>query len=358
MQEFTLNPFDDYRIETSNTDIFRVMLVEGNAEILGIELLSEKWYTFTNQKVSIYTLKGAKLKTEGTCTLSFVSTESNIKETFEFFANNKFSKVVICGPGKISFARILVSLFVRSRQKVILAEFDPKSGQLCFSGVLGCALVESIGFDFNNVLCYFYGQEEIVEDGLYEKLFEIICKDAKKDSEIPIIAISPDSEKWAERLYTELNADFLAVIGDERRFHSLKIEKKILIKRGFVAEDDQAKRIRNYFYGSDNELTPFGLNLSNHTIYTKRSELLAPETALPLGVARRTKSYDVEECEFEENKIMAIVEDSPEKIDLLLSPVVGFLVALEKENKKILGPQQRLPKEKNLIKGEIKYFEM
>ena len=79
MQEVELKPFSEYRFEVNTEQELKVYVVEGNCEILGQELLNERWYSFKSTKGYLYTLKGCRMKIEGEPDLQYVSSDSNIR---------------------------------------------------------------------------------------------------------------------------------------------------------------------------------------------------------------------------------------------------------------------------------------
>lgn len=362
MPEIALEPFNELRFEVGPEKEFKVFVIEGNCEILGQELLNERWYTFKNARSFLYTLKGCKLRIEGAPELQYVSDESNIQDAVSLFLklNSHPRNVMVLGKARSTLALTLINFFARVRKKVIFTELDPSSGNLVFPGVIGSTLIDKIvdfnkGFDVLNTLAYFYGTTKIKDKDHYIKVLEEL---SKKGQDHVNIVIGPNNMTFIEKIHGMFKIESIVVVGDERMMHMIPIDvdkTRIRPSSGLV-DDDATKKIHSYFYGRSSELTPFSLNLKGQKIFSKENEMLAPETALPLGASRKLQSSPVKEVEFSENSIMAIVDCQDEQ-RVLTSPCTGFLLALEKETQRVLSPQSKLPKDQFLFRGDIRYFE-
>lgn len=362
MSEITLKPFEEYRFEISEEQELKVFIIEGNCEILGQELLNERWYVFKNMKSFLYTLKGCKIRVEGSADLQYVSDDTNVLDVVKLFLGLSRAQktTLILGRSRSTVALMLANLFSRIRQKVMLTELDPASGALVFPSVLGSTMVDktvefSKGFDMHSTLAYFYGSTKITDRDRYLKLAELL---ARKEQECLRLVIGPNDLELMGDVCRLFGVEKVVVVGDERLFHTipLEIEKTRIRASSGVVEENYSKKIRDYFYGRNNELTPFSLNLRDSRIFSKEHEMLAPESALPLGATRKMQASSVKEVEFQENYVMGIMDCQDEE-QILTAPVLGFFLALEKETKRVLAPQSRLPSDKLLFRGDLKYFE-
>jgi polyribonucleotide 5'-hydroxyl-kinase len=362
MTEIALEPFHEFRFEVNAEQELKVFVIEGNCEILGQELLNERWHTFRNTKSFLYTLKGCKLRVEGTCELQYVSDDSVIPEIVALFLslNKNPKRTLILGKSRSTVAVTLLNLFIRAHKKVVFAELDPGTGNLIFPGVIGSVLVDNVvdfskGFEMFNMLVYFYGSSKINDKDHYYRILEELS--AKEHEHLTII-LGPNNLDHIKKVHEMFKVDRVVVVGDERLLNMIPTEmekSKIKLSSG-VTEDNSSKKVHDYFYGKNDKLTPFSLNLRDQRIFSKENEMLAPESALPLGTTRKMKVDAVKEVEFLNNYVMAIVDCQSED-DILTSPAIGFFLALEKETLRVLAPQSKLPKEKFLLRGDIKYFE-
>ena len=363
MTEIVLEPFSEFRFEVSGEQELKVYVSEGDCEILGQELLNERWYTFRNMKLFLYTLKGCRMRVEGGADIRYVSENTNVGDVVALFLEMCRSpkRLLVLGKTRSTVALTLLNLFARTRKKVIFTELDPGTGNLVFPGVLGSCLVDrvvefSAGFDMRNMIAYFYGSQKISDREHYLGLLDVM---SKKEPEYLQIILGPNDLELVERISRVFGVEKIVAVGNERLLSTvtLEVEKKnIGMSSGFV-EDAASRKIHNYFYGRNSELTPFFISLRDTKILSKDNEMLAPETALPLGSTRKMRVNAVKEAEFQENFIMSIVDCSSAE-DVLLSPSIGFLLSLEKEKLRVLSPQLKLPQgEKYLFRGDIKYFE-
>lgn len=362
MIDIALEPFHEFRFEVSAEQELKVFVVEGNCEILGQELLNERWHVFRNTKSFLYTLKGCKLRVDGSCELQYVSDDSNMQEIVALFLslNKDPKKTLVLGRSRSTVAMILLNLFTRARRKVVFIELDPSAGNLVFPGVIGSVLVDSIvdfskGFEMFNMLAYFYGSTKISDKDYYNRILEEM---AAKEHEHLTIILGPNNPELIRKTHEMFKVEKVVVVGDERLLNVISVDaakSKIRLSSG-VTEENPVKKIHDYFYGKNDKLTPFSLNLRDQRIFSKENEMLAPESALPLGSARKMKINTVKEVEFLNNYVMAIVDCQTEE-GILTSPAIGFFLALEKETLRVLAPQSKLPKEKFLLRGDIKYFE-
>eukprot|EP00866_Antonospora_locustae_P000852 jgi/Antlo1/852/1963 len=362
MPEIILKPFEEYRFEISEEQELKIFVIEGNCEILGQELLNERWYVFKNMKSFIYTLKGCKIRVEGSADLQYVSDDTNVIEIIKLFLglSREQKTILVLGKSRSTIALMLVNFFARIRRKVILTELDPACGALVFPSVIGSTMVDktvefSKGFDMHSTLAYFYGSTKITDRDRYIRLAELL---AKKEQECFRVVIGPNDLELIDDMCRLFAVERIIVVGNERLYHTipLEIEKVKIRASGGVVEESYSKKIRDYFYGRNNELTPFSLNLRDNRIFSKEHEMLAPESALPLGATRKMQASSVKEVEFQENFIMGIMDCQDEE-QILTAPVLGFFLALEKETKRVLAPQSRLPSDKFLFRGDLKYFE-
>ncbi|ADM11564.1 pre-mRNA cleavage complex GTPase subunit [Encephalitozoon intestinalis ATCC 50506] len=371
--EIRLWPNQEFRIEVSETQKLKVMVVSGLAEIKGQELLNEKWYAFKDIKTFIFTFSGCKLKVEGACDLQYVSGTTNVPSIFgivNFFSKNGFdySKLrtfMVVGNGRSTLCFTLINFFVRMGKKVLFTEIDPSRGNI-FPGALSTMHVDTLidcieGLRLKNPLSFFYGSTEITNMELYDlqttKLQEAIK--SKNIDDLHLILCPEGASAFYNTLIKRFEVDRVIVVGNERLYHTLDVivEKLMISRSGFVEEKEIGKSISRYFKGVNNEYTPFTFNVKYKWRVVRIGEMyVAPASALPLGSARKVGCVEASEVEISENSVLGISE-AREIEDVAGSPVLGYVVVIDTGTFKILCTQPRLPKYVFLIQGDLKHIE-
>lgn len=372
--EIILNKNEEYRIEVDEAQKYKIMVIEGLAEIKGQELLQSKWYIFKNTKTFIFTFNGCKLKVEGNCKLAYVSPNSNIPQIFSFFhyfisndfnfKNNKTFMVV--GKGRTSFCTTIINYFVRLHKKVLFTELDLKKGNI-FPGSLSSILVDTLidyaqHIKLNNLISFYYGSYELSNKDLWdiqtERLVNAIEK--KNIDTAHFILVHEADNKLYNEIIEKFKVDKVVVIGDERMYHVIETNtQKLFIKNtGYIYENTISKSISRYFNGGDNEYTPYSFNVKYKWKTIRIGEdFLAPESALPLGSARKLGTLRPNETEPEDHAILGISE-AKDMEDIINLPVVGYVVVLNQSNFKILCTQSKLPKYSFFIQSDLKCLDL
>ncbi|KCZ74231.1 hypothetical protein H311_04805, partial [Anncaliia algerae PRA109] len=159
--------------------------------------------------------------------------------------------------------------------------------------------------------------------------------------------IGPNNLEIIELIKKENNINEIIVLGDERLYHQVEGNKIFIPNNGYVKCNKA--RIREYFYGRSEDLTPYNLFNKNFPCITWSSEVSAPTSALPLGAERRLVIDNVEEIETENNYVYGILEEKG------IKPCLGFVVPLE--GNRLLAPKNKLMRDVVLFKGDLKYYE-
>ena len=119
----------EFRIEVSENQKVRFMVIAGLAEICGQELLNEKWYSFSNIKLSIFTFTSARLKMDGAeGILKYVAELTCFRKIFNFFdfcqkyskdntikdeSNIKEKIILVLGRGRSTFCTTMINYSVK-----------------------------------------------------------------------------------------------------------------------------------------------------------------------------------------------------------------------------------------------------
>ncbi|EOB13881.1 Pre-mRNA cleavage complex II protein Clp1 [Nosema bombycis CQ1] len=372
--EIVLKENEEYRIEVEETQKYKIMLIEGLAEIKGQELLQSKWYVFKDIKTFIFTFKGCRLKVDGNCKLAYISQNSNVPQIFaffHFFVSNNFNfqnnkNFLVIGKGRTSFCTTIINYFVRLHKKVLFTELDLKKGNI-FPGSLSSICIDSLidyvqHIKLNNLLSFYYGSYEINNEDLWDiQIDRLVNAIDKKGLDAPHFILGHDTDnKSYKTIIDKFKVDKVIVIGDERMYNVIEVSipKLYFINTGYTYENTISKSILRYFNGGDNEYTPYSFTVKYKWMIIKiGEEHLAPESALPLGSTRKLGTLLPHETELEEHAILGISE-AKNLDDIINLPVVGYVVVVNQANFKILCTQSKLPKYSFLIQSDLKCLDL
>lgn len=367
-----------FRFEVNETQKFKVKLVTGLAEHKGAELLSDKFYVFSDIKTSIHTFTGCELEVEGECELCYVSEKSTDAKLYDIYAkeaeNIETNNILVIGNGSSTTSLTLCNYFVRENKPVTFIELDPSKGNI-FPGALTAIEVEKMqfnSFEMSNVInCLFYGSKEVDNIELYELQINALMQNKERNGSRVVLAPFINY-LLLDKTIELFNIKKLIVCGDERLHHKIKNSIKSEIHHYFLSTGDAYvhdekinKSIRRYFNGEElvevnnafvlkESLSSSRITLGNPTVVKVGEDYVAPDTALPLNAKRKLGIIGVEEVDLCENAVLAISE-ATEKEDLATSPVTGFMVCLDEKSGKMLSSQPKAPKISFLIQSNIKY---
>lgn len=367
--EVELGRYQEYRIEVTENQKFKIMVIMGLAEIKGQELLNDKWYVFSDIKAAIFTFTGAKLRIDGNCELQYTVEKLCFRKIFNYFDDNKKSNktVLVLGKGRSTFCATISNYFVRMHKQTDLIEIDPSKGNI-FPGTLSLLHVDTLvdcqeNFKLNNPICFFYGSLIVENKELYELQTSALAEYLQKNSfdmETFKMIIAPElTIDETNNIIKKFRVSEVVIIGDERLFHKINyiVPKFFIENDGYICENRVSKSINRYFNGYNNEFTPCSFIVKYDWNIVRIGELYsAPESALPLGATRKVGKTDICKTELAENSILAISEAESEE-NLATTPVVGFIVCLDEKKFRILCTQPKLPKLKFLIQGDFKYID-
>lgn len=376
--EVDIDRNSEYRIEVAPGKKLRVMVLRGLAEVLGQELLNDKWHVFSDIKIAIFTFTGAKLRLDGTAELQYPVLRPFMPQVFAYFDGLRPSysrTVIVVGSGRTTFCTALINFLVRLHHRAIFTEIDPSRGNI-FPGTLSTMAVDGLvdyneGFHLNNPSCLFYGSTDLDNMELYDlqvhALVKIIERMAAPDGQAArgesvhlIVAPEFGSDKLNE-LVKEFGADEVVVVGNERLFHqlSLIVGKVFIENTGYTQQGTGgiAKSIGRYFNGVGGMYSPCSITLKNkHEIVRIGEEHAAPESALPLGAARKVGRTGINRTELVSNCVLAISEAQKEE-EVATSIAAGFVVVTDPSKMKMLCTQTALPRCTYLVQGSIQYLE-
>ncbi|TBU03788.1 CLP1-like mRNA cleavage and polyadenylation factor [Hamiltosporidium magnivora] len=376
--EKEMPPNYELRLEISEEKQLKITVLQGNCEVKGQELLLEKTYLFSSIKTFLYTFTGCKIKLEGSYDVMYMSAQTNVPNIFKFFMSQlsepTFEKILVIGKGRSTFSTILTNFFIRLHRKVLFTDLDPQCSNIIFPGTISSTIVDKLidykdGISVYQPLVYFYGNTVLNNLEYYflllQELQNAIIKKSHKDIHI-FICPNNISDEHFKKICNIFEINKVIVIGDERLFSFLEFEPKINIcqSNGYIdALNDlnynfENEKISKYFYGSDNEYTPYSINLkigTNLSVVSICEENILPATALPLGTVRKAGFGEIKDVRPSIGSVLAI-SDSDRRDNVHISPVIGFFVVNSTDTiTKVLAPQSKPPKASFLIQGDIKY---
>lgn len=366
--ETTIPRNHELRIEVLETQKIKLMVTNGLAEIFGQELLNEKWYILSGIRCSIFTFTGAVVKVEGNWDLCYVGDSSCFPSIFNYFDTVKNSSdiVFVLGSGRSTFSMTMANYFVRIHRKLDFIEIDPGKGNI-FPGALSYMQIDALveyndRFKLNNPFCLFFGSLTIDNVDLYEIQLERLRDEieSRNTGNFKLVYCPNVNNEMLNRFVKEFKATHVVCIGNERLFHrlNLQVPKTFIQNTAYVQESTVSKSIVRYFNGNSSEYTPSSFLLKGEcSILRVGEQYAAPESALPLGAARKIGHTDVCKCDLVHNSVLAISEAETED-QVIRSPALGFLVCLDEKKQRVWCTQPKLPKCKYLVQGAVKHIDL
>eukprot|EP01036_Dinobryon_divergens_P056254 gene56254-75112_t len=153
-KEWVLKAESELRCVVAESETMTIQLLDGNAEIFGIEMAINRDYTFHDQSIAVFTWYGCKLEMTGNCQSSYISTETpmvayvNTHVQLEArrdvaLANSENGpRILIVGRtdcGKSTMSRIITAYAVRLDRTPIYVDIDVGQGSVTIPGAI-CAV--------------------------------------------------------------------------------------------------------------------------------------------------------------------------------------------------------------------------
>lgn len=291
----------------------------------------------------------------------------------------------------------MINYAVRHEEEPLYVDLDVSNGNLMFPGVVCASTIDKVidvneGASTAGALCYFFGHVNYSENEkqfriLASKLGKVVQQRLAVDQSMSasgtfiVCPHFPDSSQIGllKLIKDSFQADTVIISGNER-LHAL-ISKEIndcnVLKSpfpfGYVNNDvhfrrsKQMRKIREYFYGSMNDLCPYSISLSfkEFTIKKVGEGFLAPSSALPIGATRKvdeTRMVTVEPNNGLLGSILAVSSTENDQQGLLLeSSCIGFLWVTEVDEAKskmvVLSPLPSKPSKNFFLVGTIKWVD-
>ncbi|KAJ6959928.1 protein CLP1 [Populus alba x Populus x berolinensis] len=335
-RQVKLEKESELRIEVANDTPLRLRLLNGTAEIFGTELPPQIWLTFPPHfKFAVFTWYGATIEMDGSTETDYTADETpmvsyvNVHAVLDGRRNqakaspesSQGPRVIVVGPtdsGKSTLSRMLLSWAAKQGWKPTFVDLDIGQGSITAPGCIAATPIELPidpveGISLEMPLVYFYGhttpsQNVDLYKALVKELAQILERQFTGNAESRASGMVINTMGWIEGVGYELllhaidtfNANVVLVLGQEKLFSMLRdvlkskpnVDVLKLQKSGGVVsrsskfrQKSRSYRIREYFYGIANDLSPHSniANFSDLFVYRIGGGPQAPRSALPIG---------------------------------------------------------------------------
>lgn len=419
-KQVKLDRESELRIEVGNDSPLRLRLLNGTAEIFGSELPPEIWQTFPPRlKFAVFTWYGATIEMDGSTELDYTADETpmvsyvNVHAILEGRRNRAKAsssndpdltqgpRVIVVGPtdsGKSTLSKMLLSWAAKQGWKPTCVDLDIGQGSITIPGCIAATPIEMPidpveGIPLDMPLVYFFGQATPSNNvDLYKVLVKELAKILERqfagNAESRAAGMVINTMGWIEGLGYELllhaidtfNANVVLVLGQEKLWSMLrdvmkkkpnvdvvKLQKSggVVSRNAKVRQKARSYRIREYFYGLANDLSPHSniANFSDFLVYRIGGGPQAPRSALPIGAepaADPTRLVPVSITQDLLHGVLA-VSFAKEPDEIISSNVAGFIYItdIDMQRKKItyLAPSAGELPSKYLIVGTLTWLE-
>ncbi|GAB4858952.1 Protein CLP1 [Ancistrocladus abbreviatus] len=378
----------ELRIEASENSPLRLRLLIGSAEIFGTEIPPEIWLTFPPRlKFAVFTWYGATIEMDGATETDYTADETpmisyvNVHAVLEARRNrakassssdsdsSQGPRVVVVGPtdsGKSTLSRMLLSWAAKQGWKPTFVDLDIGQGSITIPGCIAATPIEMPidpveGIPLEMPLVYFYGHTSpSVNVDLYKVLVTELAQTLEKqfsgNAESRAAGMVINTMGWIDGTGYELllhaidtfNADVLLVLGQEKLCSMLKEVHRskpkvdvVKLQRsgGVVSRNSKYRqrsrgyRIREYFYGLSNDLSPHSnvANFSDLSVYRIGGGPQAPRSALPIGAEPAADPTRVVPVNISQDMLHLVlaVSFAKEPDQIISSNVAGFIYITE-----------------------------
>ena len=389
---WNLKPNSELRFEIQHSGQYKkqtlkLKLVDGMAEIFGVELVKNKEYVFSSgQNGALFTYRGCRIESEG----EGVDLNSDLYQSEDSIMNDVLTihgtlqdlraeaedmeedgpRVAIVGPkdtGKSSVASILTAYAVRTGYEPIFVELDVAQGNAASTGSMsasqidGSCLNAEIGLEMLCPITYFFGHQhpsvnKLVYSNIVDRLAEHInnrleSAGAKKSSGLIV-----NTSSWVEgrEAYGHLKSVLVklgittVIVTKEKLRARLKSDIGNTVDVIYLAsppgvvtrEKDHRKDISNrqlkrYFYGSPSaysgKLLPasLGLKFDEIEVYAVDQTFEIGDHMKPMGREAsidQSKLRRVTDASKLRNKVLALVQaKSSDDVIRCKACVAGFV---------------------------------
>ncbi|ESR41869.1 protein CLP1-like [Citrus sinensis] len=409
----------ELRIEVGEMPL-RLRLLNGNAEIYGTELPPEIWLTFPPRlKFAVFTWYEATIEMDGTPETDYTADETpmvsyvNVNAVLEGRRNHAKAspskdsdasqgpRVIVVGPtdsGKSTLSRMLLSWAAKLGWKPTFVDLDIGQGAITIPGCIAATPIELPidpveGIPLEMPLVYFFGHATPSNNVelykvLVKELAQMLERQFNGNAESRAAGMVINTMGWIEGVGYELllhaidtfKANVVLVLGQEKLFSMLrdvlknrpnvdvvKLQKSggVVSRNSKVRQKARSYRIREYFYGLTNDLSPHAnvANFSDFLVYRIGGGPQAPRSALPIGadpVANPLRIVPVN-VDQELLHLVLAVSYAKDADQIISSNVAGFIfvtnVDTQRKTITYLAPSPGMLPSKYLIAGTLTWLE-
>ncbi|KAJ8774949.1 hypothetical protein K2173_019953 [Erythroxylum novogranatense] len=419
IKQMKLEKESELRIEVANDTPLRLRLLNGTAEIFGTELPPQMWLSFPPRlKFAVFTWYGATIEMDGSTETDYTADETpmvsyvNVHAILDARRNRAKAsstdsepvqgpRVIVVGPtdsGKSTLSKMLLSWAAKQGWKPTFVDLDIGQGAITIPGCIAATPIELPidpveGISLEMPLVYFYGhttpsQNVELYKVLVKELAEILQRQFTGNAESRASGMVINTMGWIEGVGYELllhaidtfNANVVLVLGQEKLFSMLKDVLKskpnvdvvklqrsggVVSRSAKVRQKSRSYRIREYFYGIVNDLSPHSniANFSDLFIYRIGGGPQAPRSALPIGADPIANPLRVTPVNIDRDLLHVVlaVSYAQEPDQIVSSNVAGFIYItdIDLQRKKItyLSPTAGELPSKYLIMGTLTWLE-
>ncbi len=295
-ETYILQAESELRSEVAQGGFLKVVLIEGSAEVFGIEMAPNREYIFTDENVAMFSWYGCKLKTfsenarsyvsDSTPMVAIVNTHMQLEARRDVAVKNQDfgPRILIAGPndsGKSTLARILSAYACRLERTPVYIDLDVGQSAMSIPGTICATPLDKFslsveeGFSHATPLIYSLGHTSPKDHAeLYNKLVSILAGKVKdrleRDAELRSSGIIVNTCGYIEdegydillKCIQSFAIDIVLVMGHDRLYSSLcsslkdsLVIVKLPLSGGVVKKERQFRsrsrqlRIKEYFYG-------------------------------------------------------------------------------------------------------------
>ncbi|WVY92504.1 hypothetical protein V8G54_031592 [Vigna mungo] len=388
IKQVKLERESELRIEVGNDAPLRLRLLNGTAEIFGTELPPEIWLNFPPRlKFAVFTWFGATIEMDGATETDYTADEG--------------PRVIVVGPtdsGKSTLSRMLLSWAAKQGWKPTFVDLDIGQGSITIPGCIAATPIEMPidpveGIPLEMPLVYFYGHATPSNNVelykvLVKELSGMIERQFTGNAESRASGMVINTMGWIEGVGYDLllhairtfKANVVLVLGQEKLCSMLKDVLKsepkvdvvklqrsggVVSRNAKVRQKARSYRIREYFYGLSNDLSPHSniANFSDLFVYRVGGGPQAPRSALPIGAEPAADPTRVVPVNINRDLLHLVlaVSFAKEPDEIISSNVAGFIYVtdIDIQRKKItyLAPSSGELPSKYLIMGSLTWLE-
>ncbi|KAF6168443.1 hypothetical protein GIB67_004995 [Kingdonia uniflora] len=420
IRQVKLDKESELRIEVGTETSLKLRLLNGTAEIFGTEIPTEIWISFPpGYKFAVFTWNGATIEMDGTTETDYTADETpmisyvNVHAVLEGRRNcakassakdpdsSQGPRVIVVGQsdsGKSTLSKMILSWAAKRGWKPTFVDLDIGQGAITIPGCISASPIEMPidpveGIPLDMALIFYFGH---ATPSLNTELYKVLVKELAQtierqfagNAESRAAGMVINTMGWIEGPGYELllnaintfNADVILVIGHDKTCSRLKdVLKtkpnvdvvKLQKSGGVVSRNHKVRqkarncRIREYFYGLSNELSPYSnvANFSDFFVYKIGGGPAAPRSALPIGAEPTADPKRAVLVNINRDLLHSVlaVSFAKEPDQIISSNVAGFIYItdIDMQRKKItyLAPSQGELPSKYLIAGTLTWLE-